>query len=78
VLVFAKGATGNVAPVQSISGIAYPTGVMADSQDHIWVADFTGDSIKEFASNANGNATPLRTIAGSKTTLSGANYLVEN
>ncbi len=78
VFVFAKGANGNVAPLQKITGLSYPAGVMADSNDHIWAADFTGNSIKEFAATANGNATPLRTIEGSKTTLSGANYLVMN
>ena len=76
VFVFAKGANGNVAPLAKITGISYPTGVVADGHDHIYVADFTGNSIKEFASNANGNATPLRSITGSNTGLSGANYLV--
>ena len=51
---------------------------MADSNGHIWVADFGNNSIKEFAATANGNATPLRTIQGVKTTLSGPNYLVMN
>ena len=78
VFVFAKGANGNVAPLQKITGMSYPAGIMADSNSHIWVADFTGNSIKEFAPTANGAATPLRTIEGSKTTLSGANYLVMN
>ncbi|HEX3456324.1 MAG TPA: NHL repeat-containing protein [Candidatus Baltobacteraceae bacterium] len=78
VLIFAKGANDNTAPVQKITGLSRPAGVMADSHGHIWVADFGGNSIKEFAATANGNATPLRTIAGSKTTLSGPNYLVMN
>jgi secreted PhoX family phosphatase len=78
VLVFAKGANGNVAPLQKITGLSYPAGVMADSNGHIWVAEFTGNAIKEFAATANGNATPLRTIDGVKTTLSGPNYLVMN
>lgn len=76
VLVFANGALGNVAPVQKITGLAYPAGVAGDSAGHIWAADFSEDSIDEYASDADGNATPIRTIAGSKTTINGANYLV--
>ncbi|HEY6327453.1 MAG TPA: NHL repeat-containing protein [Candidatus Cybelea sp.] len=76
VLIFSPGANGNVAPVAHITGLAYPAGVVTDAQDHIYVANFSGESIEEFASNANGNATPLRTIRGRKTTLKGPNYLV--
>lgn len=78
VLVFAKGATGNVAPIQTITGLSYADGVMADAHDNIWVAEFLGNAIKEFAPNANGPATPLRSISGPQTTLDGANYLVMN
>jgi hypothetical protein len=76
ILVFAKGAHDNAAPVARITGFAGAHGVVADASDHIWAADFFGNSIKEFAANANGNATPLRTIQGSNTTLSGASFLV--
>jgi NHL repeat-containing protein len=76
VLVFAQGANGNVAPVAQITGLSYPDGVATDAQDDIYVADFSGKSIEEFASDANGYATPLRTIQGHKTTLNGPNYLV--
>jgi hypothetical protein len=75
VLVFAQGASGNAAPVARITSLDYPTGVMADAANHIWTADFGGNAIEEFAANANGNAHPIRTIHGSKTTLNGANYL---
>jgi hypothetical protein len=75
VIVFAKGASGDATPLATITGISYATGVVADSKDHIYVADFSGNSIKEFAGNANGNATPIRTIQGADTTLDGANYL---
>jgi hypothetical protein len=50
---------------------------MADSSDDIYVADFSNGAMKVFASNANGNATPLRTIAGSKTGLNGPNFIVK-
>jgi sugar lactone lactonase YvrE len=76
VLVFSPGANGDVAPVAHITSLAYPAGVVTDAQDHIYVADFSGESIEEFPPNANGNATPLRTIRGRKTTLKGPNYLV--
>jgi hypothetical protein len=52
-----------------------PAGVAADSKDHIWVAEFGGATIDEFARNANGNATPLRKISGANTTLNGPNYI---
>ena len=76
IIVFASGAMGNVSPVQMILGLAYPAGVAADKQNNIWAADFTGNSIDEYAANANGYATPIRSIAGPATTLSGACFLV--
>lgn len=76
ILIFSPGANGNVAPVAHITGLTYPAGVVTDGQDHIYVANFSGESIEEFPQNANGNATPLRTIHGRKTTLKGPNYLV--
>ena len=69
ILVFAKGATGNVAPSAIITGLDNPTGVVADAHDRIWVVDFGTNAIEEYAKNANGNATPLRTIQGQNTTL---------
>ncbi len=69
ILVFAKGATGNVAPAAVITGLDNPTGVVADAHDRIWVVDFGTNAIEEYAKNANGNATPLRTIQGQNTTL---------
>ncbi len=75
VLVFAVGANGNVAPVQTILGFKAPSGVAADKQGHIWTVDYSGDSIDEYASNANGYATPMRSISGSLTSVNGANYL---
>lgn len=74
--VYAKGAIGDVKPVQHITGFTYADGVAVDEHDHIYVADGTAGSIKEFASNADGNATPIRTIAGSNTGFDGATYLV--
>jgi sugar lactone lactonase YvrE len=76
ILVFAKGAHGNVAPKATITGFIEPAGVTTDAQDHIYVADFGGNAIEEFASNANGQATPLRKIQGAKTLLSADSYTV--
>jgi hypothetical protein len=75
VLVFAAGANGNVAPVATITGFVSIAGIIADKANHIWVADFSGGAIEEFASNASGPATPIRTIKGSKTGLNGACFL---
>ncbi|HVR46745.1 MAG TPA: hypothetical protein VMT95_08970 [Candidatus Binatia bacterium] len=75
VLVFASGAMGNVAPVQNITSIKAAGGVMSDSAGHIYIADTTGNSIKEFAGDANGDAMPLRTISGPKTGLKTPYYL---
>ena len=77
VVIFAAGATGNVAPVQWITGIS-GDGVLADSSNRIWVTDSVNNAIDEFASNASGGATPLRTIHGHRTTLSNPTGLVMN
>jgi sugar lactone lactonase YvrE len=76
ILVFAKGAHGNVAPKATITGFIEVAGVTADAQDHIYAADFGGNAIEEFASNANGPASPLRKIEGVKTMLSADTYPV--
>jgi hypothetical protein len=75
-LVFTKGASGNTAPVAKITSLARPSGIVADAQNNIWATYTSYQSISEFAPNANGNATPLATIAGSNTNLDGPMYLV--
>lgn len=75
VLVFREGARGNDAPFQQITGMSEAAGVMVDARDHIYVADFGGAAIDIYASTANGDATPLRRIAGSNTGLSAPNFL---
>lgn len=75
--VFASGANGNVAPLQTISGphttIFQPVALSVDSQGDIFAANRTGSfnpgEIAEFAPNATGDATPLNVIAGSNTTI---------
>ncbi len=61
-LVFAKGASGNASPVAKITTL-------------VWAADFSGQSLDEFAPDANGNAAPLHKIAGTKTHLNGPWFL---
>ncbi|HYL28122.1 MAG TPA: NHL repeat-containing protein [Candidatus Nitrosotalea sp.] len=75
VLVFAKGANGNVAPLAQITSVSSADGVMADSNNNIYVADWGHKAIEEFASNANGYATPIRSIKGSRTGFNGPNFL---
>lgn len=74
VLVFGRGAGGNVAPVAMISGantgLLDPTGVAVDSTGAIWVSDGTANAIYRFASDANGNVAPTATFYGAATTLS--------
>lgn len=72
--VFAKNATGNVVPLQSISGsntqIDEPGGIAVDSNDTIYVSNSKTNSITVFAAGSNGNVAPVRVISGSKTMLS--------
>ncbi len=73
VLVFAAGATGNVAPIQRIkgpkTGLRTPQGVAVDGGGSIYVANFLGNSITVYARGANGDVAPVRTIAGTNTGL---------
>ncbi len=75
VTVYAASASGNVAPLQTISGsntgLAVPQFIAVDASGNIWVTDQgsannTG-SIREFAPNATGNVAPLATITGLNT-----------
>jgi hypothetical protein len=75
VIVFAKNANGNVAPQAIVTGFREVAGVTSNAQDDIWVGDFGGNAIEEFAPNASGPSTPLRAIKGSKTTLNAPAYV---
>lgn len=78
VKVFAAGATGNIAPVRSItsaSGLIY--GIAVDSNQQLYAVEerlsnstASNVQIAVFASSATGAATPSRTISGSLTGLS--------
>ncbi|HET6275659.1 MAG TPA: hypothetical protein VFE16_06995 [Candidatus Cybelea sp.] len=72
VLIFPKGANGNVAP-QILGGSKVPIqaseGIAVDSSGEIYVSDYEASAIYVFAAGATGNSAPIRTIAGGKTRL---------
>ena len=72
ILIFPKGANGNVAP-KTLGGSKVPIqateGIAVDSHGEIYVSDYKANAIYVFAAGANGNTAPIRTIAGSKTLL---------
>jgi sugar lactone lactonase YvrE len=74
VTVYAAGATGNVAPIATISGantgLQAPTGIAVDAAGNIYVGDENTNVVSVFAPGANGNVAPIRTIAGAATGLS--------
>lgn len=83
VLVYAPGASGNVAPIRTIRGAktglnvhggplgtpAGPRGVAVDRAGNAYVASY--GSVTVYTPGANGNVAPIRSIAGSKTQLLG-------
>jgi sugar lactone lactonase YvrE len=78
VLVYAKGASGNVAPIVTIAGsntgLFGPGGIAVDKARRIYVANRGGgaggaNSITVYAPGANGNASPIATITGPNTKL---------
>jgi hypothetical protein len=68
VLIFAPSADGNVAPSATITqGMNYPFGVALDKNDNVYVGNFQGASIVEFAAQT---LKVVRTISGDSTGLS--------
>ncbi len=73
--VFALGASGDVAPIRTLSGAATgiegPLGIAIDLvHDELVIVSYKvadGGSVTVFPRTANGNATPLRTIQGPST-----------
>ena len=76
-------ANGNVTPTRSLSGAAtglgYPRRIVIDATGNVYVANAPGaanpHSITVYAPTANGNATPIRSITGGNTGLTGVNGL---
>ncbi|MBV9480650.1 MAG: hypothetical protein JO249_07845 [Acidobacteria bacterium] len=78
ILAFSPSAKGNVAPLYTIAGsnttLCQPVGLVIDSQGLIYVTNSNESggctpAILVFASGAEGNVAPIRTIVGSNTTL---------
>jgi hypothetical protein len=73
VTVYAPDATGNVAPIRTISGsktgLTYSTQVALDASRFIYVTNRDASSVTVYAPSANGNVAPVRTVSGSKTLL---------
>lgn len=76
VTVYAAGSSGNVTPIQTISGSATLLsdilGIAVDGAGNIYVSNGAAngsgaESVDVFAANANGNVAPLRTISGALT-----------
>ncbi|HVH32358.1 MAG TPA: NHL repeat-containing protein [bacterium] len=74
VTVYAAGAHGNAAPVDTIvgtnTGLDGPVGIVLFS-GQLYVANNVSNAITVYASTATGNATPTATLAGSNTGLAG-------
>jgi hypothetical protein len=73
VTAYATGASGNAAPVLTLSGSAtglqQAGGVATDTNGDVFVADPVANAISEFAPEANGNVAPIGRIAGPATKL---------
>jgi hypothetical protein len=74
ITVYATTASGNTAPIRTISGNAttlnYVENLTIDNTNNeLYVADFFGEQIVVFPLNANGNVAPTRVLAGLATTI---------
>lgn len=73
VLVYAPGATGAIAPIETLAGsntgLSDPGTLSLDSAGHIWVANGGGNDVLEFPAFAAGtqNIAPIATISGNST-----------
>ncbi len=72
ILVYAAGASGNVAPSDSIvgnkTGLSNPTAVALDAAGRIYVAN-TNNTITVYPAGASGNVAPVDSIGGTNTGL---------
>lgn len=74
ITIYAKGASGNAAPVRVIegpkTGLNWPTGIAIDSErDEVYVTNDTTDAILVFDAEASGDVAPKRVLKGPKTGL---------
>ena len=76
VLVFAAGATGNVAPIRVLTGdktlLNGCNGIAFDGTGNLFVANYNGMSVTVYPPSASGNTAPKASLAGDKT---GIGYL---
>ena len=88
ILIFASGATGNVAPARVITATPVFTGIAVDSASNIYTAEdtvifnpimgafsTTAATLVEFSAGASGAATPTKSVSGSATGLTFAGGL---
>lgn len=73
IMVYAVGATGNAAPVDSIvgdkTGLSTPTAIALDG-GRTYVANYWNSTVTVYAAGASGNVAPIDSIGGSNTGLS--------
>lgn len=69
VTVFASGASGNVKPIQDISGsytqLTNPVDIAVDASGEIYVTNAVNNVVTIYSAGATGNVAPIRDIAGS-------------
>jgi hypothetical protein len=74
ITVYSAGASGNAAPIRTITGtktgLHAPTGIVLDAAGELFVANNNYNSVTVYAVKSNGNIAPIRTISGSRTMLS--------
>jgi hypothetical protein len=69
--VYAAGASGNAAPIQTITSglMSGPWGIVLDGAGHFWVSNFGANALMEFHTTDHGFVLPLNTITGGATQL---------
>ena len=79
ILIFPKGASGNVAPTTQIAGsltqLSQPNGMFFDTGGNLYVANATG-SVTIYTAFTFGNVPPTREISGANTELTQPNGLI--
>lgn len=74
ITIYARGSSGDAAPVATIEDAetrnAHIEGLAVDNHDNIWVTSYANAAVYEFAADAKGAASPIRTLVGSQTQLS--------
>jgi sugar lactone lactonase YvrE len=79
ILIYAPAATGDVAPIATISGphtqLSGPVDVKLDARGNIYASN--SGSITEYAAGSTGDATPIATITGPNTGLGGGELAID-